>query len=443
MNPRRSVFIASLIALLTVIFGTAAGWPTDHGDDQRSGYDPTNTPYRSLSIAFNRTLDGAVYGSPVLAGNLLVVATENDSVYGLDPATGVVRWYRHLRAPVSNTTVLACSGNIRPTGITGSPAYDPATGRIFVVTVTDSPSLGVEHELWGLSAGTGATVVNRRVEVPGTDPKAEQQRAALAVDSGNVYIAFGGLAGDCGNYKGAVISLYANGQPGGVAYVVPTGREAGMWAPGGPVIAPDHTVYMSAGNGESTSGAYDYSDSVTRLTPRMSRLDFFAPTNWAAENAADLDLGSMTPVWLSNGLLLQAGKAGQAYTMRASHLGGIGGQLAKTSLCSSCGAYGVAAVTGSTAYIPTTAGIKRVDVSSNGQMVIDWTAGGISGSPVAGRGALYALGGDGNLYALSGHNGSQFGHIAVGATSRFATPAISGNKLYVPTLKGVTAVLVG
>ncbi len=438
-------FPGIFVALAVLLVGTAAGWPTDHGDNLRTGSDQSTAKYSSLRVAFTKKLDGAVYGSPILAGNLLIVATENDSVYGLDPGTGATKWYRHLRTAISDTSVLACPGNIDPTGITGTPAYEASSGRVFLVTVTNDRTVGVKHEIWGLNAATGATVMNRRVEVPGEDAKAEQQRAALAVDDGNVYIAFGGLVGDCGKYKGAVISLKTNGQLGGVAYVVPTGREAGMWAPGGPVVAPDHTVYMSAGNGESTSGKYDYSDSITRLSPKMQRLDYFAPTNWAQENAADLDLGSLTPVWLSNGFLLQAGKAGQAYTVRANHLGGVGGNVAKTSLCpnTTCGAYGVAAVTGSTAYVPTTRGIVRVGVSNTGHMAVVWTAqGGISGSPVAGRGALYALG-NGNLYAISGPTGRQLGHVAVGSTSRFATPALSGHKAYVPTLSGITAVTIG
>ena len=438
-------FAGVLGAVVLLFAGTAAGWPTDHGNNQRTGSDDSVANYSSLKVAFTKTLDGAVYASPILAKGVLIVATENDSVYGLDPATGAQKWYRHLRTPISDTSVLACSGNIKPTGITGTPAYDGQSGRVFLVTVTYDNSVGVKHELWGLNPTTGATVMNERIEVPGQDAKAEQQRAALATDSGHVYVAFGGLAGDCGKYRGAIIQAKTNGDPSTRSYVVPTGREAGMWAPGGMVVAPDHTLYMSAGNGESTSGAYDYSDSVSKLDPNLKLLAIFAPSNWAQENAADLDLGSLTPVWLSNGYVLQAGKAGQAYTIKSDHLGGVGGEVDKIMLCpgTNCGAYGVSAVTGATAYIPTTKGIKRVGVNSAGQMSVYWTAeGGIPGSPVAGPGALYAVGGS-NLYAINRSTGKQLGHVAVGSTSRFATPALSGHLAYVPTMTGVTAVNFG
>lgn len=291
----------------------------------------------------------------------------------------------------------------------------------------------------GLRPSDGAAVLDKHVEVPGTDPRAEQQRAALAVDRGNVYVAFGGLAGDCGNYRGAVLSLFANGASGGVAYVVPTGREAGIWAPGGPVVAADGTVFVAVGNGESTNGAYDRSDSVTRLTGRMGVLDWFAPSSWASDNARDLDLGSMTPALTANGMVLQVGKSGTAYTVRAGHMGGIGTQLASASLCPS---YGVSAVTTDTVYLPCTSGVTRVDVDANGGIHRGWTQGAVNGSPVAGPGALYAVG-NGRFYALAGGNGAVLGSLAIPTTSRFATPALSGPRAFVGTMSGVTAVLVG
>jgi hypothetical protein len=423
-----------VVAALLVVSTAGAGWPTDHGDNLRSGYTTSVSAFKRFSPAFGRKLDGAVYGSPVQAGTSVVVATENNTVYALDPTTGATRWARHLRTAISDTSVLACSGNIKPTGITGTPAYDPATGRIFLVTVTTSLGHGVEHEIWGLNATNGATVMNRRVEVPGTDPKAEQQRPALAVDRGNVYIAFGGLAGDCGNYRGALIALKTNGAAGGVAYVVPTPREGAVWAPGGPVIAPNGNLFVAVGNGASTT-AYDYSDSVTEISPTMKRVDYFAPRTWASDNAGDLDLGSMTPAYTSAGYILQAGKSGTAYTVRISHLGGIGGQVRSAPLCR---AFGVSAVTGATVYLPCTGGVTRVDVNSNGTFAKAWTSTGVPGSPVAGPGALYSLGGT-HLYAISGHTGKLIGTVSVGTTTRFATPMLMGNRIYVGTVDGLIA----
>ncbi|SDP03484.1 PQQ-like domain-containing protein [Nakamurella panacisegetis] len=431
--------LVALSALLIVLVSVDAGWPTDHGDNLRSGNATSAAAFRSFSAAFGRTLDGAVYGSPIMAGGNVIVATENNTVYALNPTTGAVKWSHHLRSPITNTgSVLACSGNIDPTGITGTPAYDPVTNRVFVVTITYNATTGVTHELWGLNPATGQVGLSKRVEVPGTDSKAQQQRAALAVDRGNVYISFGGLIGDCGRYKGAVLSIKANGAAGGKAYVVPTPREGAVWAAGGPVVAPNGRVFFAVGNGESTS-TYDYSDSVTELDPAtMTRVDFFAPSSWANDNANDLDLGSMTPAYTSAGYILQAGKSGTAYTVRIGHLGGIGGQVRSGSLCR---AFGVSAVTGSTVYLPCTNGVTRVDVHSDGTFTKRWTAANIPGSPITGPGALYSLGGT-RLYALSGSTGATLSSIAVGNTTRFATPMLVGNLVYVGTTTGIVAVKV-
>jgi outer membrane protein assembly factor BamB len=432
----RRILLATA-CVLTVIGTTAADWPTNHGNNLRSGYNPAQTPFRALSQAFAVTLDGAVYGSPIVVGSSLIVATENNTVYALDAATGALRWSNHLHAPAP-TSALACAGNISPSGITGTPAYDPVTKRIFVVTNSVNAQFGAHHEVFGLNASNGSVAMSRRIAVPGQAENAEQQRAALAVDRGNVYVAFGGLAGDCGQYKGAVVSLKASGQLGATVWVVPTAREGGIWAPGGPVVAADGSVFVAIGNGASTSGSYDGSDSVTRLSPNSRRLDYFAPRTWAADNAADLDLGSMTPALTTTGFILQAGKSGTAYVLRAGHLGGIGGQVSSGALCR---AFGVSAVTSSTVYVPCTNGVTRIEVHLNGTFTRVWTAqGGIAGSPVAAPGALYSVG-NGSLYALSGRTGAQLGSLPLGsATTRFATPALSGNKVYVGTMTGVVAV---
>jgi outer membrane protein assembly factor BamB len=430
MRRTRALFAA----VVSVLALTAFAWPTDHGDGRRTGWLPTQTRFNHLSRAFGVTLDGAVYGSPIIVGNRLIVATENNTVYSLDASTGAVQWRKHLHTPVSRST-LPC-GNIDPLGITGTPVYDAGTNRVFVITESPDPTTVARHEIFGLDAGTGVVRVNRRIEVPGTDPKAVQQRAALASDGkGNIFAAFGGLAGDCGNYKGGVVSFKASGALGATSYVVPTAREAGIWAPGGPVVAPDGTVYVAVGNGAATSGAFDYSDSVTRLTYNSKRLDYFSPSTWASDNAADLDLGSLTPALTANGYVLQAGKSGTGYVLRTGHLGGIGGQVYKAPLCT---AFGVAAITGNTVYLPCTNGVSRVAVYSNGTFTKAWTLAQVTGSPVVGNGALYGMGG-GTLYAFSGNN-TILGSLAIGTVTRFATPALGPSKIYVGTTTGVVAV---
>jgi outer membrane protein assembly factor BamB len=204
-----------------------SSWPTYHRSGTRDG--DAGASLAALSAPLRRAwvadLDGAVYGSPVLVGATAVVATENDSVYALDVATGRRLWRRHLGTPVRRAD-LPC-GNIDPLGITSTPAYDERTGSVFVVAETT----GAHHTLWALDARTGAPRWHRGLDVArGRDRHAEQQRSALLVTAGRVITAFGGLAGDCGDYVGYLTSVPTTGEGATSVYAVPSRRDAGVWA---------------------------------------------------------------------------------------------------------------------------------------------------------------------------------------------------------------------
>jgi outer membrane protein assembly factor BamB len=47
------------------------------------------------------TLDGQLYGEPLVLGNRVYVATENDVVYALSAATGKIAWSASLGTPSS------------------------------------------------------------------------------------------------------------------------------------------------------------------------------------------------------------------------------------------------------------------------------------------------------------------------------------------------------
>jgi len=106
----------------------ASDWPTYHRDAARTGVAPARPAAGPLSIAWRRNLDGAVYGQPLVIGNTVIAATEGDSVYALDRASGRIRWRVKLGTPVP-LSKLPC-GDIDPLGITGTAVYDPANGTV-------------------------------------------------------------------------------------------------------------------------------------------------------------------------------------------------------------------------------------------------------------------------------------------------------------------------
>ena len=128
----------------------SGGWTVYHQDPAGRGVAPTVTSVDTSSPVWTSpTLDGQLYGEPLVSGARVYVATENDTVYALSAATGAVEWSTHLARPVPSNE-LPC-GDIQPTvGITGTPVIDPVRGEIFAVA--DELVNGVPaHVLVGLA----------------------------------------------------------------------------------------------------------------------------------------------------------------------------------------------------------------------------------------------------------------------------------------------------
>jgi len=406
-------------------------WTTYHRDNQRTGYIANTPDPHSLTRAWGTQLDGAVYAEPLVVGNRVIVATEGDTLYALDPTTGNVIWHTNVGAPVPQSD-LPC-GNIFPLGITGTPVYDPATGLVYAVVEVSGPA----HILVGVDVTNGQVKVRRSVDTDGMDPAAHQERGALTLANGMIYIPYGGLDGDCSDYIGRVVASRTDGQGPLLVYRVPTPREGGIWATPGASVDANGNLFVSVGNGAITSGQWDHSDSILKLSPTLKLLDAFAPTSWASENAGDVDLGSQGAVLLPGNFVFAAGKSGTGYTLRANALGGIGGQVDAQDVCVS---FGGAATVGSTIFIPCLDGVRQVSVDANGKMHSGWQApGNIFGSPIVGGHTVYSHSND-TLYALNMDSGQIITSLNVGQLNRFATPTIAGNSIFIGTLSGIIAV---
>jgi outer membrane protein assembly factor BamB len=409
-----------------------ADWPTYHGNRLRTG-NAVTMPAASGAPQVTRRygLDGNVYASPIIIGGRTFVATENDTVYAIQ--NGHIVWHRHLGTPAPQSQ-LPC-GNIFPLGITGTPVYHK--GRIYVAAEFGGPP---RHRLFSLRYSDGRVMWKHNLDLRGVETRAMQQRGALTYAGGRVWVPFGGLAGDCDNYKGRVVGVRLNGSGGAIGYTVPTQREAGIWATPGPVWGGKH-LFVAVGNGASTISnpqPYDKSDSVLALTTGARLHQFFAPGTWRADNENDADLGSQAPALVGKWVFAD-GKRGTAYVLRRGRLGGIGGAVSNRSLCVS---FGGTAVVGSRVYVPCTDGIRAVRIDATGHLHILWHANSsIVGSPVVGGNRVWSL--DpyaGVLYALDPSTGHVVNSVDVGTTSRFATPAIYGGRMFVPTLNGLTVV---
>src|ERR1700738_2228064 len=122
----KALMCLALLALVPA-GASAADWPTYHGDNTRNGNDSSDPGLGNPVASWTSgALDGNIYGQPVVVGAQVIVATENNTVYSLNPVNGTVQWSTHLATP--RTTGFAC-GNINPLGITSTPVID--AGNVF------------------------------------------------------------------------------------------------------------------------------------------------------------------------------------------------------------------------------------------------------------------------------------------------------------------------
>jgi outer membrane protein assembly factor BamB len=411
---------------------------TYDGDAARSGvaFDGPS-PSRGVRVLWaSPTLDGDVYAQPLVVGARVVIATENDTVYSLRARDGAIVWRRHLGEPVSNAS-LPC-GDVDPVGITSTPVIDVQTNRVYVVGMVQPH----EHVLFALDALTGRVVTSLPVDATGADARVQNQRGALSLSHGTILVPYGGRYGDCGDYHGRLVSVTvtANALKGVGSYTLPTERQGGFWAPPGPVIANDGSVFLASGNSAS-SGAYDYGNSVVHLTSSSRLVDSWAPTNWASLNATDTDIGSTSPVLLPGNRIFQIGKQGTGYLLDATHLGGIGGELHAADVCRGAAAFGAVAHDHDTLFVPCINGVAQITVTHN-TFATGWTTPlAVPGPTVVADGAMWTITTrDGDLVALDESTGHVLFTRRVGdVPSRFTSPAIGDNQVIVAAQRTVSA----
>lgn len=304
-----------------------------------------------LDPTFDGALAGPVYAQPLFVDggpggrDVLVVATEQNTVYAFDAAGGAVIWRTPpLGAPVPLDALKANPGcgNIDPLGITGTPFIDLVARTIYLDAMT-TPDGGAtkRHLVFALSLDDGSVREGWPVDLDAAlagaplpfDSRLQNQRGALLVQGGTLYVPFGGHDGDCGPYHGWVIGIDTTTRAV-TAWATP-GEKGGIWAPNG-VSSDGTSIFATSGN---TAGVSTWAggEAVLRFAPGPvfsgAPADYFAPANWKQLDAADLDLGGAAalivdlPGATPSALVVAMGKDGKVYLADRGRLGGVGGQL--------------------------------------------------------------------------------------------------------------------
>jgi hypothetical protein len=167
----------------------------------------------------------------------------------------------------------------------------------------------------------------------------QENRGALALVNGIVYMTYSGYLGDCGNYHGWVVGVDIN-NPANVHGWATTAMGGGIWGHSG--VASDGTnMFVITGNTFNTGGNWMGGEAIIRLqagpTWTGQPTDYWAPVNWFSLDNSDTDLGGVSAMLIDvpgatpSQLVLALGKDGNAYLLNRNNLGGIAAPIAQLS----------------------------------------------------------------------------------------------------------------
>ena len=168
----------------------------------------------------------------------------------------------------------------------------------------------------------------------------QEDRGALGLVNGIVYVPYSGYFGDCGSYHGWVVGVDIN-NPANVGAWATTAAKGGIWGHSG--VASDGTnMFVITGNTIGTGGVWGGGEAIIRLQagPFWSGMpsDYWAPTNWFSLDNGDTDLGGVSAMLIDvpganpSQLVLATGKDSNAYLLNRNNLGGITAPVAQLSV---------------------------------------------------------------------------------------------------------------
>jgi len=332
-------FTTAAGSLPTTAFASVLTGRNDNGRTGQNTNETTLTPVNvntnSFGLLYAHSVDGCVMAQPLVVANvalpgqgfhnLLVVATEHDSVYAFDAdVNGPPLWRESFIDPANGITSVNSYTDLQASsspgfygpevGISGTPVIDPATGTIYVETQTREIVGGVTgfvHRLHALDVVTGAEKFGGPVVIAGSvpgvgdgfdplsgvefDASKHMNRPALLLANGQVCVMFTSHQ-DFPPYHGWVFSYNAYTlQQEGIFNTTPNGSAGGIWqASSGPAADAAGNIYVETGNGTFDAANENYADSVIKLAPvaGLPLVDFFTPYNQLYLNLEDLDIGS-------------------------------------------------------------------------------------------------------------------------------------------------------
>ena len=353
-------------------------------------------------------LDGTVDAAPIylhdvsVAGktrDVFVITTTYGKTEAIDASSGKVLW--RFTPPGFSSW----AGSAQVTNST--PVADPGRKAVYAA----SPDGKVHKLLLSNGKQQWATTVTR-------DATHEKMTSALNVSRGQVIAVTGGYIGDAPPYQGHVVTMStASGRIGHVWNSLCSNRheiiqpstcsssDSAIWSKGGAGIDPaTGDIVVATGNGP-WNGSTDWGDSVAVLSPTASVLvKHYTPQDQDNLNRSDLDLGSVSPVFMTGGYMAQfGGKDGVLRLLDLKTLTGpgtkTGGEVQEMFVPGPTACFSQPAVyRGNWLFVANSAGSEGYELSG-GKLRPKWKNANPGTSPAVAGGLLYvATSGALNVY---------------------------------------------
>jgi hypothetical protein len=304
----------------------------------------------------NTTIMGPVYAQPLYLGgagtnqpDMVVVATGQNRVYALNASTGAEVWPNvQFGTPITTpagTDINSGNRPLNPSGVVGTPVIDPATRTLYFSSYINM-SNSARHRIHALDLSNGTEKTGWPVSVENVTnaesgafkPANQNQRAALAVVGGRLFVPYSGHIGDAGDYHGWVIGVSTT-TPTDIVSWATRAACGGIWGTSG-IAAEGSSIFFTTGNtkasasgGFSAPSTFGDGESVYKLGTSLARTttasDFFYPSNWASLDSSDTDVSGSgvqlfdVPGATPSALVLLLAKDGNAYLLNRTNMGGM------------------------------------------------------------------------------------------------------------------------
>ena len=329
-----STFSGGLLLCLGIAVLPQRGWSTDvltqHNDQFRTGANTSETTLTTSNVnansfgrLFSYPVDGTVYAQPLYVSglnisggthNVVFVVTMENSVYAFDADANVLYWQANYTTGTITPVPIADiknGGNIHgDVGILSTPVIDRASSTIYLLSRTKDTSNSTYYQkLHALDLATGNEKFGGPMNITysGFNTKVQNQRPALALANGNIYVCWGSHE-DLTPYNGWMMSFNASTLALQTAFnVTPGASEGAIWQSGqAPAFDRSGNLYVTTGNGSWNNGVSQWGQTCLKLSPTLSVMDWFTPASLAG-TGGDTDFGA-------GGCLLMPGATGYPST---------------------------------------------------------------------------------------------------------------------------------